>query len=42
MYSNDVCPFDNFVNARAVLQRNGVPDVGELPVFENQEVVVLG
>jgi hypothetical protein len=40
--SDDVCPLYDFVDSSAILECYGVSDVGELAIFEEEEVVVLG
>ena len=42
MDSDDICPLYDFVNSSAILEGDCVSDVGELAIFEEEEVVVLG
>jgi hypothetical protein len=42
MDCNKVCPFDDFVNPLAVLERYSIPNVGKFPIFKEQEIMFFG
>ena len=39
MDGNDICPIDDSVDSSAILKGYCIPDVGEFPVFKEEEII---